>query len=115
MQVRNHIQSLFTAGMTWDNAGLYGWHIDHIKAIATFDLTILSERRKAFHYTNLQPLWAEDNMLKSDSTSWVLVTDEFDEKYAGLQRLFSTPFANMTLPKIKQARISTVRACKDLK
>jgi hypothetical protein len=52
--------------MTWQNYGYYGWHIDHIKPCASFDLRKPSEQRKCFHYSNLQPLWAKDNLQKSD-------------------------------------------------
>ena len=38
--------------------------IDHIRALVFFDLTDLEQRRIAFHYTNLQPLWALDNVCK---------------------------------------------------
>ena len=41
-------------------------HIDHIKPCAKFDLTKKEEQEKCFHYTNLQPLWAIDNMMKSN-------------------------------------------------
>ena len=59
---RFHIESQFTEGMTWDNI-----HIDHIQPCASFDLEDPNEQRKCFHYTNLQPLLAEDNIRKSDS------------------------------------------------
>ena len=64
----NYLEQRFQPGMTWDNYGLYGWHIDHIKPCASFDLTKKSEQKKCCHYTNLQPMWAEDNIKKSDMT-----------------------------------------------
>ena len=57
-----HLQSQFVEGMTWDNHG--EWHIDHIKPCASFDLSKESEQHKCFNYTNLQPLWAKDNLTK---------------------------------------------------
>ena len=68
--LKEHLESLFYKHpgsglkMSWDNYG--EWHIDHIKPCSKFDLTIDSEQRECFHYTNLQPLWAEDNLRKSD-------------------------------------------------
>ena len=62
--VRQHLESKFTEGMSWDNYGK--WHIDHIMPCASFDLSDLEQQRKCFHYTNLQPLWAKDNMQKKD-------------------------------------------------
>ena len=50
--------------MSWDNYGYYGWHIDHIKALANFDLTNRKQFKKACHWFNLQPLWAEENWSK---------------------------------------------------
>jgi hypothetical protein len=43
------------------------WHIDHVHPLASFDLTKESERIKAFHYTNLRPLWARANLRTNDS------------------------------------------------
>lgn len=57
--------------MTWNNHSLKGWHIDHIKPCASFDLTDPEQQKECFHYTNLQPLWAEDNLRKSDKLDWV--------------------------------------------
>lgn len=62
--VRQHLESKFTEGMSWDNYGK--WHIDHIMPCASFDLSDPEQQRKCFHYTNLQPLWAKDNMQKKD-------------------------------------------------
>jgi hypothetical protein len=65
-QARAHIEAQFTDGMSWENYGYYGWHIDHIIPCASFDLSDPEQQRQCFHYTNLQPLWAEDNFSKSD-------------------------------------------------
>lgn len=60
--VRQHLEKQFLPGMTWDNHG--DWHIDHIKPCALFDLTQKCQQLQCFHYTNLQPLWAMDNIKK---------------------------------------------------
>ena len=57
-----HLESKFQPGMTRDNYGK--WHVDHIKPCAAFDLTDPEQQKICFHYTNLQPLWAEDNLKK---------------------------------------------------
>lgn len=62
-----HLESQFDDKMTWDNYGYYGWHIDHIKPCALFDLTKPKEQRKCFNYKNLQPLWGPDNWSKNSS------------------------------------------------
>jgi hypothetical protein len=62
-----HLESLFKPGMNWNNHGLYGWHIDHIKPCASFNLLEEVQQKQCFHYTNLQPLWAEENIIKSDN------------------------------------------------
>jgi hypothetical protein len=61
-QLRKHLEQQFKDGMTWDNHG--DWHIDHIKPCAAFNLTNEDEQRECFHYSNLQPLWAIENMRK---------------------------------------------------
>ncbi len=65
-ELKLHLEKRFKRGMTWKNYGLFGWHIDHIFPVSSFDLTKESEQKKCFHYTNLQPLWAPDNIKKSD-------------------------------------------------
>jgi len=66
-ELREHIESKFKKGMTWQNKGKYGWHIDHIRPCASFDLSKPEEQAKCFHWTNLQPLWWHENIRKSDS------------------------------------------------
>lgn len=61
-----YIENKFEDGMTWDNWGIYGWHIDHIKPLSSFDLTDPAQVKEACNYTNLQPLWAKDNLSKSN-------------------------------------------------
>jgi len=63
-EAAEHLESLFQEGMTWNNYGKFGWHIDHIKPCTSFDLTNPEEQKECFHYTNLQPLWAEENFKK---------------------------------------------------
>jgi len=58
----SHIERQFKLGMTWENRHL--WHIDHIKPFAAFDLTDSEQVKKAMHFTNLQPLWASENLSK---------------------------------------------------
>ena len=62
-ELRQHLEKQFTFGMNWKNYG-FGWHIDHIKPIKIFNLSNKEELQKCFHYTNLQPLWAIENIKK---------------------------------------------------
>ncbi len=59
-----HLEKQFKNGMMWQNYGR--WHVDHIIPCAKFDLTDLEQQRKCFHYSNLQPLWATENIVKSN-------------------------------------------------
>ena len=61
--LKNHIESLMTKGMTWDNYG--EWHIDHNIPLAA--ATTEEEILRLNHYTNLKPMWAGDNIRKSDN------------------------------------------------
>jgi hypothetical protein len=63
-ELKNYLKKQFVAGMSWKNHGK--WHVDHIRPCITFDLSKPNEQRKCFHYTNLQPLWAIDNLEKKD-------------------------------------------------
>jgi hypothetical protein len=64
-ELKLHLEALFQPGMSWDNYG--EWHIDHIKPLAKFDLTDRDQFVQACHYTNLRPLWAEENLSKGAS------------------------------------------------
>jgi DNA-directed RNA polymerase subunit RPC12/RpoP len=64
--LRNHLEKQFTEGMTWSNYGLHGWHVDHIIPVSYFDLSDPEQQKRAWHYTNLRPMWAGDNIRKSN-------------------------------------------------
>jgi len=57
-----HLEKQFKPGMTWENRHLF--HIDHIRPCSSFDLTNPKQQSECFNYTNLQPLWAIDNIVK---------------------------------------------------
>jgi len=57
-----HLELTFKPGMTRENHGK--WHIDHIIPCASFDLSKPEEQAKCFHYSNLQALWAHENLFK---------------------------------------------------
>lgn len=67
--LKTHLESTFTEGMTWEKVLSGEIHTDHIIPVSSFDLSKPEEQRKAFHYTNLQALWKEDNLKKNNTIS----------------------------------------------
>ena len=61
---KEYIEGLWAEGMSWDNTT--EWHLDHIKPLDSFDLTDEVQFKEACHYTNIQPLWAMDNLRKGN-------------------------------------------------
>jgi hypothetical protein len=61
-----NLESKFQPGMTWDNYGKKGWHIDHIRPVDAFEFESLTDDqvRECWALSNLQPLWAHDNFTK---------------------------------------------------
>ena len=59
-----YIESLWQPGQNWSNYGKWGWVVDHIKPLASFDLTVREQLLEACHYTNLRPMWWQDNLEK---------------------------------------------------
>jgi hypothetical protein len=67
-QLKIHLEKQFTRRMSWKNYGK--WHIDHIRPCSSFDLSDPQQQRTCFNYSNLQPLWAKDNLNKSNKLDW---------------------------------------------
>jgi hypothetical protein len=76
-EMQQHLINQFTEGMTVDNHGK--WHIDHI-----IPLTLANTKEELIeliHYTNLQPLWAFDNISKKDKIIMEYVSKENSIRY----------------------------------
>lgn len=66
VEFKNYLESKFTEGMTWENRGVKGWHLDHI--IPLCSAKSKEELENLCHYTNIQPLWWQDNLKKGGNT-----------------------------------------------
>lgn len=73
-EFRAHIEAQFKPGMTWENYGSV-WHIDHRRPCARFDLSKPEEQKACFHFTNLQPLWARENIIKGAKAHKLVESD----------------------------------------
>ena len=71
-EFRDHLEKQFQPGMVGENHTPYGWHIDHIIPLNTFDLTDRKQFLKAAHYTNSRPLWASENFSRPKNGSDVV-------------------------------------------
>jgi len=75
-EFKKHLESKFYPNpktgepMTWDNWTIDGWHLDHIVPLSLFNLSNREEFLRASNYTNYQPLWADDNLSKSNKINW---------------------------------------------
>ena len=72
-EFKHYLENLFYdkedgTKMSWKNYGYYGWHLDHIRPLSSFDLTDREQFLEACHYTNLQPMWGIENIRKNDAT-----------------------------------------------
>lgn len=62
-ELKSYLSKLFEQGMTWENYG--EWHVDHVIPCSSFNMLLEEDQKKCFHFNNLQPLWAVDNLKKS--------------------------------------------------
>lgn len=65
-ELRDHLESLFLPGMSWDNYGSKGWVIDHIIPSIFFNAFDQVELKMCWRLENLQPMWEKDNLEKND-------------------------------------------------
>jgi hypothetical protein len=70
-ELRTYIESKFKKGMTWENI-----HIDHIIPCSTFDMKNEEEQQKCFHWSNLQPLFAKDNLKKGNKLNYIVLYED---------------------------------------
>lgn len=61
-ELKEYLTQQFTTGMSWNNYGK--WHVDHRESFASIDIDDAESVRRVCHYSNLQPLWAADNIRK---------------------------------------------------
>lgn len=90
-QYRIYLEGLFEPGMSWQNWASDGWHIDHVRPLASFDLDVPAEQRAAFHYSNTRPMWAKENLRKS--STWNGVRRTYSEK---LSKVLASPASAST-------------------
>lgn len=67
-ELQQHLESRFLSGMTWNNYGFRGWHIDHIKPDSLFCYNNMDDEgfKASWALENLQPLWWQDNLIKGN-------------------------------------------------
>lgn len=84
-KLKKQLEDQFDDEMTWENHGQYGWHIDHIIPCSFFNLDDPRQQKICFHYSNLQPLWYDENISKHAKIpnlfKGVELDDEFTQNY----------------------------------
>lgn len=63
-ELKKYVESLFLPGMTWENKGRNGWHVDHIFPLSAAQKGGEEVLKRAFNYRNIRPLWEKDNWSK---------------------------------------------------
>lgn len=112
---KQHLESLFTNGMSWEKFGYYydgrklGIHIDHVFPISCFDLTDPQELFLCFHYKNCQPLWGGDNMKKNNFYN-EMKRKEYIENMKNEKNVYETAFLDVIhhATKLVDARVHSL-------
>jgi hypothetical protein len=90
-ELQKWFETLFKDGMSWDNYGQ--WHIDHVKPCSSYDLSKEDQIIECFNWKNLQPLWAKDNLTKSNKINNELILEHYikvhNYNYKNIIPLFS--------------------------
>lgn len=71
-QLKAHLEKQFLPGMSWENYGRTGWHIDHIVPASSFDQTDDEQFASCWSLANLRPTWATENIQKSNHHHFLL-------------------------------------------
>jgi hypothetical protein len=71
-ELMQHLERQFLAGMSWASYGRNGWHVDHVRPVADFDLQEPAEFAACWSLANLRPMWATDNRRKSAKLLFLL-------------------------------------------
>lgn len=79
-EIALHLERQFDSRMTWENYGVFGWHVDHIVPCAAFCLEKEDHQRLCFNYRNLRPLWRDQNIAKAGSLMQSDI-ESLDSKY----------------------------------
>lgn len=81
--LRKHLSTLFTEGMSFNNRGVKGWHVDHKLPLSAAENA--EETKKLWHFTNLQPMWSTENYQKNNKHCKVELKAFFEEREAAEQ------------------------------
>jgi len=82
--LREWLESNFVEGMAWNNYGTI-WHIDHTMPCSVFDFSIDENRKTCFHWTNLAPLFGEENLSKSNKIDMTRIIAQKEKAYKFLE------------------------------
>jgi len=78
-ELKMFLEKKFKPGMNWNNHGVYGWHVDHVIPLSLAKTT--DEVEYLMNHKNLQPLWAKENIKKSDQSNIQNISNHISEQF----------------------------------